>query len=56
MWPSRISGGVSKRSSDQPGMLSTMLAFWGIARVTGFWETSLPAAAFRLAYRLMGIG
>jgi len=36
--------------------LSTMLAFWGIARATGFWETSLPAEAFRLAYRVMGIG
>ncbi len=36
--------------------LSTMLAFWGIARATGFWETSLPAEAFRIAYRLMGIG
>ena len=29
--------------------LSTMLAFWGIARATGFWQTSLPAEAFRLA-------
>jgi polyferredoxin len=36
--------------------LSTMLAFWGIARATGFWETSLSTEALRLAYRLMGIG
>lgn len=35
--------------------LSTLLGFWAIARATGFWETSLPAEAFRFAYRLMGI-
>ena len=31
-----------------------MLAFWGIARATGFWQTSLPAEAFRIAYRTHG--
>jgi polyferredoxin len=35
--------------------LGTMLAVWALARATGFWETSLPAEAFRWAYRVMGI-
>jgi polyferredoxin len=35
--------------------LGTMLGAWGVARLTGFWETALPAEAFRLAYALMGV-
>jgi polyferredoxin len=35
--------------------LSVMLGFWAIARATGFWETLLPAEAFRIAYRLTGL-
>ena len=42
-------------TDDLREALSTMLAFWGLARVTGFWETGLSAEAFRLAYRIMGI-
>jgi hypothetical protein len=33
-----------------------MLGLWALARATGFWETSLGVDAFRLAYRVMGIG
>jgi polyferredoxin len=36
--------------------LATMLGLWAVARATGFWETSVGVEAFRLAYRVMGIG
>jgi polyferredoxin len=36
--------------------LAVMLGAWAIARLTGFWETNLPAEAFQWAYRAMGIG
>jgi polyferredoxin len=36
--------------------LATMLGFWGVARATGFWETTVTPEAFRWAYRAMGIG
>ncbi|HVI93912.1 MAG TPA: 4Fe-4S binding protein [Anaeromyxobacter sp.] len=36
--------------------LATMLGCWAIARASGFWETALTPEAFRMAYRLMGIG
>ncbi len=36
--------------------LGVMLGAWAVARATGFWETTLAPEAFRLAYRLMGIG
>jgi hypothetical protein len=35
--------------------LATMIGAWAIARATGFWETSLPAQAFRFAYAVMGL-
>jgi polyferredoxin len=35
--------------------LASMFGLWAVARATGFWETSLGAEAFRLAYRAMGI-
>jgi polyferredoxin len=35
--------------------LSTMLGFWAVARVTGFWETEVAAETFRWAYRVMGV-
>jgi hypothetical protein len=36
--------------------LATMLGFWGVARATGFWETTVTPELFRWAYRVMGIG
>jgi polyferredoxin len=36
--------------------LATMLGCWAVARATGFWESALAPEAFRLAYRIMGIG
>jgi polyferredoxin len=36
--------------------LATMLGAWAIARATGFWDTTLAPEAFRMAYRIMGIG
>jgi polyferredoxin len=40
----------------RPGVaLGVMLGFWAVARATGFWESSLSPAAFRLAYRIMGL-
>jgi polyferredoxin len=36
--------------------LATMIGFWAVAAGTGFWVTSLPAEAFRWAYRITGIG
>jgi polyferredoxin len=36
--------------------LATLVGFWAVAKATGFWETSVPAEAFRWAYRVMGIG
>jgi polyferredoxin len=36
--------------------LATMLGFWAVARMTGFWETTLTPEDFRWAYRLVGIG
>jgi polyferredoxin len=36
--------------------LAVMLGAWALARATGSWETSVPAEAFRWAYRIMGIG
>jgi polyferredoxin len=35
--------------------VGVMLGAWAIARMTGFWETSVPGEAFRWAYRVMGI-
>lgn len=35
--------------------IGTLLAFWAIARATGFWETSVSAEAFRWAYRAAGL-
>ena len=35
--------------------LGTMLGAWAIARATGFWETSLGAETFRVAYLLAGV-
>jgi hypothetical protein len=32
-----------------------MLGAWAIARLGGFWETSIPAEAFRLAYQVLGL-
>ncbi|HEX9399997.1 MAG TPA: 4Fe-4S binding protein [Anaeromyxobacter sp.] len=37
------------------GVLGVMLGSWAVARAAGFWETSVPAAAFRWAYRAMGL-
>ncbi len=37
------------------GVLSVMLGGWVIARLTGFWETSVPTEAFRWAYRALGL-
>jgi len=37
------------------GVLAVMLGSWAVARAAGFWETSVPAAAFRWAYRAMGL-
>ena len=37
------------------GVLSAMLGAWALARLTGFWETSVPIAAFRWAYRALGL-
>jgi polyferredoxin len=36
--------------------LAMMLGAWAVARATGFWDTAIAPEAFRLAYRLMGIG
>lgn len=36
--------------------LAVMLGSWGIARATGFWESSVAPEVVRLAYRIMGIG
>ncbi|MFT3917660.1 MAG: 4Fe-4S binding protein [Anaeromyxobacteraceae bacterium] len=36
--------------------LSVMVGAWAVARATGFWETALPAEAFRMAYRILGVG
>lgn len=36
--------------------LGVMLGFWAVARLTGFWETSVSPESFRWAYRAMGIG
>jgi hypothetical protein len=36
--------------------LATMLGFWAVARLTGFWETDVTPEAFRWAYRSLGIG
>jgi hypothetical protein len=35
--------------------LGVMFGFWAIARLAGFWETSIPAEAFRLAYQALGL-
>jgi polyferredoxin len=35
--------------------LGVMLGAWALARATGRWETSVPAEAFRWAYRVMGM-
>jgi hypothetical protein len=32
-----------------------VLGSWAIARAAGFWETSIPAEAFRLAYQALGL-
>ncbi len=37
------------------GVLSVMLGAWGVARAAGLWETSVPAEAFRWAYRALGL-
>jgi polyferredoxin len=37
------------------GVLGVMLGAWALARATGAWETSVPAAAFRWAYRALGL-
>jgi polyferredoxin len=37
------------------GALGVMLGAWAIARLGGFWETSVPAEAFRWAYRALGL-
>jgi len=36
--------------------LGVMLGAWALARASGRWETSVPAEAFRWAYRVMGMG
>jgi len=35
--------------------LATLLGTWAIARLAGFWESALPAEAFRMAYALVGV-
>jgi polyferredoxin len=35
--------------------LGVMVGAWALARATGRWETSVPAEAFRWAYRVMGL-
>lgn len=37
------------------GVLAVMLGAWAIARLGGFWQTSVPAEAFRWAYRALGL-
>ena len=37
------------------GVLAVMLGAWVLARATGSWESSVPAAAFRWAYRAVGL-
>jgi polyferredoxin len=37
------------------GVLGVMLGAWAIARLAGLWETSIPAEAFRIAYRALGL-
>jgi polyferredoxin len=37
------------------GALSVMLGAWVVARAGGFWSTSVPAEAFRWAYRALGL-
>jgi polyferredoxin len=37
------------------GVLAVMLGAWAVARATGHWESAVPAAAFRWAYRAMGL-
>ncbi|MGC3997780.1 MAG: 4Fe-4S binding protein [Anaeromyxobacter sp.] len=37
-------------------VLGTMLGFWAVARLSGFWHTDVPAETFRQLYRLMGVG
>ena len=37
------------------GVLGVVLGAWGIARLTGFWQTSVPVEAFRWAYRALGL-
>ncbi len=32
--------------------VGTVLVFWAVARLTGHWESQLPAAAFRAVYRM----
>jgi polyferredoxin len=35
--------------------LGVMLGFWAVARATGFWESSVPAEAYRWAYAILGL-
>ena len=36
--------------------LGVLLGAWLLARAAGRWESSVPAEAFRWAYRVMGVG
>jgi polyferredoxin len=36
--------------------LAVMLGFWLVARLTGFWQATIPVEVYRFAYRIMGIG
>jgi polyferredoxin len=54
--------GVTRRGSRAlspwlvpAGVLGVMLGAWAVARATGSWESSVPVAAFRWAYRAMGL-
>jgi polyferredoxin len=54
--------GVTRRGSRAlspwlvpAGVLGVMLGAWGIARLGGFWTTSVPVDAFRWAYRVLGL-
>ncbi|HEX9242855.1 MAG TPA: 4Fe-4S binding protein [Anaeromyxobacter sp.] len=36
-------------------VLGVMLGFWAVARLAGFWETTIPPEAFRMAYQALGL-
>ncbi len=37
-------------------VVGTLLGAWALARLTGRWESAVPAEAFRRAYQAMGLG